>query len=357
MTDESPDPNAVTEWLDELQKGEQDPTAASYPDTSELNRDTAMAWFQKPENSRWKGHKRGKKQEDYNDMEELWTKITGMKIILRASARKPKPAEIQQRQDVPPLRDLISSVCQSVLTLGGNTTPSEYLKLRYLTRVELQPHLQNLVLSFEELTPWIDHFLRVYMPRPVYQWKNSMRQPNALGSSQGKEGEPSNEGKTNAKTRGASPKNKRKAEDLTLSKERLKKTRNVTTDFQMQSRGELLPFIHREIEVSLEHTANYVIAATAALIQPVRLPSAVLSVSHLSFDLLQRLIIQEGGDFAEVGKTLEIWDPTEDSLISNDFQLRNAIGLQWVKTSHAQDESMFKLVVRSKAASEGEMLQ
>jgi hypothetical protein len=60
------------------------------------------------------------------------------------------------------------------------------------------------------------------------------------------------------------------------------------------------------------------------------------------------MLILEGGDFADVGKTFEIWDPAENTSIESDFQLRNAISLQWVKMIYAGDQSMFKLVVRSR---------
>jgi hypothetical protein len=59
MADED-DTNEVAEWLGSLVKGEEDPTAASYPDPPDLNRTTVEAWFARVENSRWKGDKRAK---------------------------------------------------------------------------------------------------------------------------------------------------------------------------------------------------------------------------------------------------------------------------------------------------------
>jgi hypothetical protein len=42
----------IVEWLGNLVKGEEDPTAASYPEPPDLTRVTVMEWFAKPENSR-----------------------------------------------------------------------------------------------------------------------------------------------------------------------------------------------------------------------------------------------------------------------------------------------------------------
>jgi hypothetical protein len=331
------DTNEVAEWLGSLVKGEEDPTAASYPDPPDLNRTTAEAWFARLENSRWKGDKRAKNQQDFDMMDELWTKITGMKI--------------NKRGDGPALRDEICNVCSSTLDSKQTekaVTAAEFCKLRQQTRENLRPHLQNHLLSYDELTPWIDNFLRVYMPRAVFHWKNQLRQLRS--KTQGTEDDPHGKKKTASGAGATSPKSKRKTADSNEQKGPAKKTCSQIIERQIQHTQprEHLPFVRREIEISHERTSEYIIGATAALIEPIHLPTAVVSASHLSFALLQQMLILEGGDFADVGKTFEIWDPAENTSIESDFQLRNAIGLQWVKMIYAGDQSMFKLVVRSR---------
>ena len=186
------------------------------------------------------------------------------------------------------------------------------------------------------------------MPRGVFHWKNQLRQQRS--KSQVPEDDPNSKRKTASSVGATSPKNKRKPENSDTQKGPAKKARSKTIKPQIQHARarEPLPFVRQEIEISHERTSEYVIAATAALIEPIDLSTAVVSASHLSFALLQQMLIQEGGEFADVGKTFEIWDPAENSSIESDFQLRNAIGLQWVKMVHARDQSMLKLVVRSR---------
>ena len=47
-----------------------------------------------------------------------------------------------------------------------------------------------------------------------------------------------------------------------------------------------------------------------------------------------------------IGKQFEIWDPLEKVSIRNDFQLRNAIGLQWARMMYVEDQSAFRLEIR-----------
>jgi hypothetical protein len=335
----------VAEWLGNLVKGEEDPTAASYPESPHLTRATAMEWFAKPENSRWKSNKRSKIQQDFDTMDALWKKITGMKI--------------QKQGDSPALREEICNVCQSTLNLNKTDkaiTAPEARKLRQLTREKLRPHLQNLVLSFDELTPWIDNFLRVYMPRGVFHWKNRLRQQRS--SSLGPDDEPNSKSKKVSGAGTTPPKTKRKAEGSDMQKSPAKRIRSRTMEQRILPTPprEPPPFLQREIEISHERTSEYTIAATAALIAPIDLPNAVASPSHLSFNLLQQVIIREGGEFAGVGEGFEIWDPVENTLITNDFQLRNAIGLQWVTIIHTKDQLMFKLVIRPRDRNKGGVL-
>lgn len=147
-------------------------------------------------------------------------------------------------------------------------------------------------------------------------------------------------------------------ENSDVQKGSVKKTHNKRIEYQIQHTlpREPLPFIHWEIEISYERTSEYVIAAIAALIEPIHLSSGVVSAAHLSFALLQLMIIREGWDFVDVGKTFEIWDPAGNTSIEGEFQLRNAIGLQWVKMIHVEDQSTFKLVVCSKDRNEEHVL-
>jgi hypothetical protein len=232
-------------------------------------------------------------------------------------------------------------------------TAPEARKLRQLTREKLRPHLQNLVLSFDELTPWIDNFLRVYMPRGVFHWKNRLRQQRS--SSLGPDDEPNSKSKKASGAGTTPPKTKRKAEDSDMPKPPAKRTRSKTTEQRTLHTlpREPPPFLQREIEISHKSTPEYIIVATSALIAPIDLPNSVASPSHLSLNLLEQVITREGGEFAGVGEGLEIWDPVENTPITNDFQLRNAIGLQWVAMIHIKDQLMFKLVIRPRDRNEG----
>ena len=84
--------------------------ADSYVESSELNSSSVMAWFKKPENRQWKGNKQAKKQEDFIQMDALWTKITGMRINYCKCAVKIKGMKIQKRENIPPLREVINSI-------------------------------------------------------------------------------------------------------------------------------------------------------------------------------------------------------------------------------------------------------
>jgi hypothetical protein len=341
-------PNDVQEWLGALVKAENDPTADSYPGPPQLNKTTALAWLTKPENNRWEGDKRAKEQRDFNVMDELWTKVTGIEISTRTKGLA--------------LRGLINNACETTLDLTCTkkpVTPAELLKIRHLTRAKLEPLLKNHLLSYNELTPWMDEFLRVYMPRAVFAWKNWVRQNRVKlpAGGAGRDGQKDMPGKTAvdsqqpSRAASAAPrpkKAKRKPEDSNTPEGPPKKTRN--TNIQGETQHNLsqqpLPFVRREIELSVDNNSDYAIIATAAIIEPAELSNAVVSASHLSFDLLRQIATKAGGDFANIGKNFEIWDPLERVSIRNDFQLRNSIGLQWARMMYVEDQLVFRLEIR-----------
>ena len=341
--------NDVQEWLGELVKGEVDPTAASYPDPPQLNKTTALAWLTKPENNRWKGDKKAKEQQDFLVMDKLWTKVTGIEIYARTKGLA--------------LRGIINSICETTLDRTRTNklvTPAELLKVRHLTRERLEPLLKNHLMSYSELTPWMDEFLRVYMPRAVFAWKNWVRQNRVKlpAGGAGRDDQRDKPGKTavdsQQPSRAASAvprpkKAKRKPEDSSRLEGPPKKTCNTTIQRETQHNlsQQPLPFVRREIELSVDNKSDYAIIATAAIIEPVELSNVVVSASHLSFDLLRQVATKEGGDFTNIGKGFEIWDPLERVSIRNDFQLRNAIGLQWARMMYVEDQSVFRLEIRS----------
>jgi hypothetical protein len=339
--------NDVVEWLGPLVKAEDDPTAGSYPEPPQLNRTTALEWLANPENSQWKGDKRAKAQEDFDTMDNLWMKVTKVKIHTRSQE--------------PALRAVINSVCTATLDPSRTNqilTAAELCKIRRLTRVQLQPLLKNHLLNYEELTPWVDEFLRVYMPRAVFAWKNRLRQNRSktpiVGADQNNQKEtletvvdPRLSSRAASNVPHHNAKRKLEASNAQIGPPRKTRAANIQHQTQHILSQQSLPFVRREIELSLEKTSEYAIVATAAIIEPAELFNDAVSASHLSFRLLQQIVIREGGDFANVGKTFEIWDPLERVSIKGDFQLRNAIGLQWLRAMYAEDQSVFRLEVRS----------
>jgi hypothetical protein len=329
--------NEVPEWLEDPSKTNVEPDPASYPKGDELTYEAALAWIRDPKNRQWKLSKKAGKQQDFQMMDDLWTKVTGMAIF--------------KKNRNPALRVEICCACEEVLDQNQTheaVSEAELRKLRMRTRQRLLPHLQGHLIGIDDLTTWIDHFLRIYMPRGVFHWKNQLRN---FKSRRGESPLPQAQTASNAPTGSAAPAAPA-APAATVHQKRQgsaepdKEAKKICINQPAQRYlplSPLHPFRYQEMLITDCRTSKSIMAAMAAFISPSTLCSDIASSNHLSLELLKQ-ILGEGGDET----TFEVWDPDRNTIIKSDFQLANVIGLQWGRIQAGNGHCVFKLEIRPK---------
>jgi hypothetical protein len=85
---------------------------------------------------------------------------------------------IHKKSQTPALQDEICRAYEEILDQDQThetVAEADLRKPRIQTRQRLQTHLQGHLIGFDDLTPWVDHFLRTYIPRGVFNLKNQLR--------------------------------------------------------------------------------------------------------------------------------------------------------------------------------------